>query len=207
MRTLNLAAALTLGVLAMGSSSATVIYAEASGSANPDPIIATATNSLTNGDFVITQDPLSCCSTLLGDGNNDDTAWVFDFGASADKVIGGTLASAMLTLTLQTTGGVVSDTIEIVGLGARAATEIRSLAGGFNGTITFDLLDYYSSASILTELGNPSAGQLSMIYEDDAIVSFASLSLQTVPTPASLALILIGVAGFGIRFRKTGAPS
>ena len=184
----------------MSPSSASVIYAEVSGSSAPATITEpTDGDSLHNGDFVITRHIGSATPSLLGDGVNEDTAWVFDFGPSASMLTGETLSSAMLTLALQTTGGVGSDTIEIVGLGARAASEIRSLPAGFNGSITFDLLPYYSSASILAELTNPIASQIGMIYEDDAIISYARLTLASVPVPATLPLICAGMVGWYYR--------
>lgn len=185
-----------------GTASAVTISDDVSGSRTPNQAPAGPSASVINGDFVITQPAPSPGSPNIGDGLNDTTSWEFDFGTDTDLVNGEVLSSALLTLSLQTTFGIDTDSFKLAELAAIGPIEIRTLAVGFDGQITIDLLDYYSSADILGQLVGGTYGKLEAIYEDDSIVSFARLELTTVPEPTVLALFATGIAGFNYRRRK-----
>lgn len=192
---------LTLGGAA-SIASAITISDEVTGSRSPTQVAAGPGVSVINGDFTITQDAPSPGSPNIGDGLNDYTSWNFDFGTDTDLVIGHVLSSARLTLSLQTTSGIDTDSFTLAGLAAIGPIEIRSLPVGFDGQVTLDLLDYYSSADILAQLAGGTYGTLAAVYEDDSIVSLARLELTTVPEPSILASLLISMVGVGIARKK-----
>jgi hypothetical protein len=199
-RVLAIAALACLG--AVSNASSITISDEALGSRTPNQTPAGESASVINGDFVITQVAPSPGSPNIGDGLNDTTSWSFDFGTDTNLVNGKILFSALLTLNLQTTFGIDTDSFTLAGLDAVGPVEIRSLAVGFDGQVSLDLLDYYSSADILAQLVGGVYGQLPVIYEDDSIVSFARLELTAVPEPGILALLGIGIAGISYQRRK-----
>lgn len=183
----------------------------ASGSSAPTQVsFPPAPGSVANGDFTIEPNP-GCTGPatncgFTGDGINDQTTWAFDFRSDPDfaSFLGsGALTSASLTLTLTVREAQINtDVLRIRGLDNITA-QIQDLMVGETATITFDLLDFYTSNQILENLDSTlvadvlpkSSGELLMLYQDDAIVSSATLSLSTdtVPEAPVAALVLSGL--------------
>jgi hypothetical protein len=189
-----------LAVMAMlllagaGRAGAESIVACATGSATPKT--ATAPGSIVNGDFTISQSGIIDGNSVVGDGINEVTTWTLDFNpggyASFDTAL--PLASALLTLTLTPGEAFVSsDTFAILGLPSINSSAVQDSKVDMTQTVQIQLLESYTSAQILDDLKSLS-GRLNFEYQDDAVISFASLELQTVPEPSSLALC--GIAGF-----------
>ncbi len=74
------------------------------------------------------------------------------------------------------------------------------------GTVTFDLLDYgFDASGILNALTSGTANSIAWVYQDDAIISNAQLTLESesVPEPTSmLGLFILGAVGIGSLKRK-----
>jgi hypothetical protein len=74
---------------------------------------------------------------------------------------------------------------------------------GQTKTVTLDLLNVlpsYTSAAILSKLVG---GLLTMSYQDDAIISSATLTLTAVPEPATFGLFGAALAAIGVlRFKR-----
>lgn len=195
------------------------------GSANPNTVTDTI---LQNGDFTSTANPGNPVTTTLGDGLNENTWWVFDYsndqnlGAFRNAVTGGNeITSALLTLTMQRNGG-FNDTF----YGAQRGIAMSTLqnngvvnSSGNLQTFTIDLFDYgFTSAGIFGELDASTASnrnvsnapdaaqnQILFAYQDDALISSASLVLTTdaqeVPEPTVL-LGTLAVVGVGALQRR-----
>jgi hypothetical protein len=166
------------------------IYAEAHGSSSPTPSF---TAPLQNGDFAID----TLYGLPVGEGEDDWTSWTFDLASHpsfAGFPTSAPLATAKLTLTL-TVGDVwiMSDEVSLGGLPPVITPTIQTLPVGVTSTVTLDLLEHYSSAAILGVV-EASAGQVPVLYHDDATVSYARLDLESVPEPSSLLLVLVGIA-------------
>jgi hypothetical protein len=162
------------------------ISAAVSGSTTPDQLPgATTEDSITNGDFTIS--PLQE-NTTLGDGIDEITVWDFDFTADPGFDSFSTsspLQSARLTLTLTPkSASFDTDWIRITGLAFINPDIYPDLAKDETATIELDLLDCfdlpepvcYSSEDILEAL-QEGDGQITMVSQDDAIVSAAELVL------------------------------
>ncbi|MBV6625559.1 MAG: PEP-CTERM sorting domain-containing protein [Rivularia sp. (in: Bacteria)] len=204
------------------------ISSTVTGSANPNRVFDT---TLQNGDFTSTANPGNPARTTLGDGLDENTWWVFDYsndsnlGAFRNAVTGGNeITSALLTVTMQRNGG-FNDTF----YGARKGIAMSTLEsnGVINSssnlqTFTIDLFDYgFTSAGIFGELDASTASnrnvaiapdaaqnQILFAYQDDALISSASLVLTTdaidvqeVPEPTAL-LGTVAVVGFGALQRR-----
>ena len=199
---------ITAGFLALGSlmsqtASAASITSVASGSENPDRIRAT---SLQNGDFTLTANN-GTSITNLGDGVDETTRWNFDFSNDTNLnsfLSGGTLKSALLSLTLSPRSGLITtDSTGIPGVGSIKIPNIPGIPSvGQIGTVQFDLLDYgFDAGNILTALTSGTPNSISWVYQDDAIISNAQLTLeaedpQAVPEPSSmLSLFVLGAVG------------
>jgi hypothetical protein len=161
-------------------------------------IAATATGSLTpptavdenvvNGDFLIVRNRVP--GLVTGDGLDEDTSWTFYFDDDPNLSMlsrSQPLTSARLTLTLTpqddpgiTTDGVWIESLELIGGKTPNAPEIQDLPIGVTSTITIELLNRlpsYTSTAILGILFSGIGGQISMRYNDDAIISSATLEL------------------------------
>ena len=183
----------------------TTITAIAMGEVEPPQALFPAT--VMNVDFLIrgSRDTVP----VVGDGANEITTWTFDVTGDPNFLMfdtGGLLASAMLTLTL-TPRGLQIETdkvgIEATGLDLIATPIIQSLPLDVTSTVSFDLLDFYTSADVLGALTAPGFGEIPMRYQDDSVVSFAQLDLTSVPEPATLSTIAPGL--FGLVFCRRRA--
>lgn len=203
---------ITAGFIALGSfmsqtASAASITAVASGSENPNKITGT---SLQNGDFTLTANN-GTSTTYLGDGVDETTKWDFDFSNNTNLnsfLSDGNLKSALLSLTLSPRSGLITtDSTGIPGMGSVKIPNIPGIPSvGKIGTVTFDLLDYgFDANNILTALTSGTANSISWVYQDDAIISNAQLTLESesVPEPTSmLGLFVLGAVGIGSLKRK-----
>jgi hypothetical protein len=152
----------------------------ATGSLRPRP--APFPDTVTNGDFLISPNPACTAVTCptTGDGVDEFISWKFDFTGDPDFASFSSsvpLTSARLTLTLTPRHPLITtDTVRIEGLPDIVTPVIQGLAVGITATIQLDLLSFYTSGDILGVFA-ANAGQLPMLYQDDAIVSFAQLDL------------------------------
>lgn len=188
-----------------GSASALSVTDTATGALIPNRTIYPG--FVQNGDFTITGGGPG--APIVGDGIDEYTTWVFDFtadpGFGAFSASAMPLTSALLKLTLTPRSGLITtDFIRIEGL-SNITDPIQSLSVlplGVTTTVEIELLDHYSSADILN-IFSP-GGILPMYYHDDAILSYAELILQTqtVPEPASLILVGVGLLGIAVLIRK-----
>jgi len=201
------AAFMAVGCIMPGGAFAVSITSTVVGSPNPTPING---QSLQNGGFRITPNQ----DTFLGDGDNEFTKWEFDFNNDPNLALfakSGPLTSALLTLTLSPKSLFDTDTtgMETDPTGMEEATTVRGIANlftipgipseGQTGTVTLNLFDYgFTSAEILGAFNSGKPNAIRWGYQDDAIISFAQLELQTrdvasVPEPASV----LGILAFG----------
>lgn len=179
-------------VLPLGSSFAALISAEAIGT-YPSPVLPFP-NTLTNGDFTIS--PIPTCPMALscttGDGINEITEWAFDFSGAANlsEVRDRNPISAILTLTLTPRDHAVStDSVRIVGLPPIETPIIQSLPVGTfaTTTVTIELLDFYKPSDVLQVL--TAADSIPMRYIDDAVISYARLDIEAIPSPTAFPVI------------------
>jgi|APLak6261667961_1056064.scaffolds.fasta_scaffold03707_1 hypothetical protein len=178
------------------------IAATASGNSTPTTAMG---ESVINGDFTINYNrykdlsnppnPIDRYSFTTGDGIDEETNWTFYFNEDPNFSLFSSsqpLTSALLTLTLTpkdpgdgiTTDAFWIETLDVI-TGAVNAPEIQNLLKDITATIQIELLDRlpsYSSAAILQILFSSMGGRISMRYQDDAIISSATLEL----TQASL---------------------
>ena len=154
------------------------ITATASGSQTP--ATATRPETVINGDFEISGN--NELAPIVGDGLDEFTSWTFDFTQDS-KVLAfqgaESITGAKLTLELKATGGVNTDVTGIEGLPKYVDSPvIKNLPLNEISTIEIDLLDTYTSEEILGALQGGDFGKFGMYYDDDAIVSQASLELS-----------------------------
>ncbi len=138
---------------------------------------ATFPATVTSGAFTYAGNEFS---TEVGDGHDDLVTWDFDFSAHPDFPLSATdpLVSALLTVTVTPTSvddGITTDAVGIGGLGLIITPVIQGLVPGETATISLELLEHYSSAEILGAL--QPGGAMSMVWQDDATITFAQLHL------------------------------
>ncbi|WP_293152674.1 hypothetical protein [Okeania sp. SIO2C9] len=197
----SLGAAVSLNSLMANNASAFTLSDSVSGSVSPPTVLAPDT--VTNGDFFIT---LGGRGSVVGDGADDITSWIFDFTDSPfDIPSPSNLESAIFTLTITPrSNGIISDLFKIAGLDFKTSPDIRRTPLGETNTVILELLDFYSSDQILGVFTGDISGQIPFEYRDDAVVSFASLDLTFKQVPGSssipeststLSLLILGTLG------------
>ncbi len=166
----------------------TITSAPCTGALIPPTALFTGTPvTVQNGCFEISSEINAPVGSLIGDGINERTFWTFDFTPDPNHLlcIGGTLTSAVLTLHLTPRTSPSTDSVAIRGVAALPSIIplIQSSSSNpfptphsFN-IITGELLPNPSSAVILGAFAAPVQGEIRMVYQDDAIVSFAQLDL------------------------------
>ena len=158
------------------------------------PALARYPNDVRNGDFIISPNPALSASpgALTGDGVDEVTTWTFNFSHRPKSAIGfpnsSPLQSALLTLTLTPRHALIStDVVRIRGLSPIDTPIIQGLTVNVTSTVEIELLDFYASADILAVLVPPfvfvpevvNHFHIPMLYQDDAIVTYAQLELTS----------------------------
>ena len=148
------------------------------------PPTAPISESVANGDFFITG---GTRGGAIGNGGDESTLWAMNFRKDR-KVYNAfrkhhptTLNSATLKLRLTPkTSGIHTDAVKIFGLDwIDLDLNSNSNPMGVTTAIKIDLLNYYTDVEILDALTrNRTTGVLFMIYQDDAIVSYAEIVLK-----------------------------
>ncbi|MEM8638570.1 MAG: PEP-CTERM sorting domain-containing protein [Cyanobacteria bacterium P01_G01_bin.54] len=228
---------LTIAPLLNGAIAQAATFTDtATGSLNPTQV--DALSIIENGDFVIRHAHLfspdfqpTSATPPIGDGKNEWTFWDFDFREDANFAAIDThtqITSAILTLELYAyrTG---TDFLQIQGLERIQPTAITYQPYRQWSTVEVDLLDFYSADELhqawtgqldtetfawgtaRNEDYVPTAGILSMLYADDALVSSAEINITTtdpeetaVPEPGMF-LGLAAIAGIGFATRRLHA--
>ncbi|GEM_PF-6586422 len=176
-----------VGKLAQNTSTKVTITATVSGSQTPPT--ATRPEKVINNNFEISGNNER--APIVGDGLDERTWWTFDFTHNPDISAfkrAESITSATLTIELNPRLGVNSDTVGIEGLRYVISPKIKNLPLDKVSKITINLLDTYSSEEILGALQKGEFGNFRMYYDDDAIVSFASLKLTGKVLPEDLRL-------------------
>jgi hypothetical protein len=162
----------------------TIATITATANGEPAPLTAIRPEAVINGDFEISSNNER--APIVGDGLDERTWWTFDF-TQDPKVLAfqraESITSATLTLELSPRLGVATDTIGLEALGYVVSPEIQNLPLLEVSTVTIDLLDTYRSEEIIEALEKGEFGKFRMYYDDDAIVSFASLELTAEIAP------------------------
>jgi len=173
-------------LLATVTASANTIVATASGSATPE----LSPTPFFNGDFFIAG-PIA----PYGNGEDENNTWALDFNGdpgwplfSATSV----LESALISLSLHTTGSVFTDALSIEGLDP-IYDPFSTLSGGLDIVVEFDLLDFYTSTEVIGILFGGDPGHIPFFYADDAILSEVRLELVAIPEPSTLVLVFAGL--------------
>ncbi len=138
---------------------------------------------LVNGDFsIFPSENEDALVTLLGDGINEVTKWIFDFGQAFDSWIlqPELLARVRLLITLERKGGqhTSPDDLWIEGIpkfSIPIPPEHIEVPVDRLKTITLDLLEYYTKEEILDVLQKNNSRFIPMRFQDDAIISYAKI--------------------------------
>lgn len=176
-------------------------------------------NYLNYGAFYVRfSNDLGATTSVVGDGVNEDTSWVFDFtddpGYAAFAAASDPLSAARVVLDLWNPGdsAFVTDVFGVRGFNNLDIGQLTGTALG-NGVYRYELdllalqrADFWSTLTGTGTLGpdgilTAGPGMLGGQYYDDATVLSATLTLtrgQAIPSPGPLALIAVGVLGVAV---------
>jgi hypothetical protein len=140
-----------------------------------------------NGGFRIVQKCVSEGNLIVGDGRGEVTTWEFHFSDEDDIDLfrdGCWVRSAILEIQLEPTGNTIDDSLRVRGKWELGLEEIQSLEPGSVQKVEIDLMERGGRPSPYTPpvirsliLEEPEA-RLQMLYEFDAIVSWAKLTID-----------------------------
>jgi len=168
-------------------------------------------NVVVNGGFTISASGPS----VVGDGIDDQTDWVVNFTGhpnfgSFNTGVPLTMASLSMMIRPVSTGtagpqGITDDRVGIPPANLFISTPaITGLPIGVLSPVNIDLLSFFTSAEILGVFVS-NAGTIPMVYGDDAIVSYAEVTLsnEVIPEPSTWVLLSAGVGAMvAVRRRR-----
>ncbi len=175
---------LCVPTLALGLGCKTTLSTTVKGSAKPRTQSCTPGErvEIPNGDFTITQTCLDGGNRTVGDGRGEVTSWRFDL--AGDDVWSCYPESAWIDLRLRPTANLLDDELRVDGRWAMGLEEIQSLEIGREQEIQVDMMmrngrpSPYTPSEIRRLLTEEFRGQLPMVYEANALVSWARLSIR-----------------------------
>lgn len=180
------AASIALGLLlATTVGCRTTLSSELSGARRPATLRCELGEraELRNGDFTIVQNCTHLENRVVGDGIAEATTWSFDL--SDEDVASCYPESAVLELELRpVTGDLLGETLRVPGRWAMGLEAIQSLEPGRRQKVAFDMMlrngrpSPYTPSEIRALLLDDPPGRLPMVYELNAIVSSARLTIR-----------------------------
>lgn len=174
--------ALLVGIPSTGCQ--TTLSARASGSKHPRTLRCEPGEyaELPNGDFTIVQNCTSADNLVVGDGIAEATRWSFDL--SDQDVESCFPESARIEMQLRPTGDLLGERLRVQGRWAMGLEAIQSLEPGRTQELVVDMMlrngrpSPYTPSEIRSLLLADPAGQLPMLYELNALVSEAELTIR-----------------------------
>ena len=158
--------------------------AEVKGSAKPKTVPCSLGErvEIENGGFTIVQKCVFGSNLTVGDGRSESTLWEFDFSQDKhlDECIVGT---ATLEMRLRPMTDTLDETLRVEGKWDLGLVQLQNIGPGSEHTIQIDMLSRNGGPSPYTwrVLGalieEGPRGRLPMVYELNAIVSHAKLTI------------------------------
>ncbi len=137
-----------------------------------------------NGGFHIVQKCISEENLTVGDGRGEVTTWEFHF-SDIDRLRDGCyVQSAILEMQLEPTGNTIDDSLRVRGKWELGLEQIQSLEPGSVQKVEIDLMERggrpspYTPPVIRSLILEEPESRVQMLYEFDAIVSWAKLTID-----------------------------
>jgi hypothetical protein len=162
----------------------TTMKSEVKGSKSPKTVRCSLgeVRQIENGGFTIQQKCLFEDNLTVGNGRGEMTVWSFDL--SEESALDECFPDyALLELHLEPTQDTLDETLRVEGQWELGLEQIQSLEPGELGKIEIDMMmrngrpSPYTPAVIRSLLLEEPRGLLPMVYELDAIVSYAKLEI------------------------------
>jgi hypothetical protein len=178
------AATIAVSALLASIGCSTTMKSEVKGSRSPKTVSCSLGEraEVENGGFTILQKCVFSENLIVGDGRSEATVWSFDF--SEDKHLDGCIIqAAMLELRLEPMTETLDEELRVQGKWDLGLVQLQNIGPGAVHTIEIDVLSRNGGRSPYTPrvlrsliLEEP-YGQLPMVYELNAIVSQAKLTI------------------------------